>query len=864
MKNLIIFLLFILLTAGCSQHDPDQQDTIVKKIDSPWLFRKMGDNNWLRATVPGTVHTDLLANKLIEDPYFGTNEHDLQWIDKTDWEYKTTLTIDGVLFSKKSIILNFKGLDTYADVYLNGILILSADNMFRSWQVPCKEQLKQGDNELRIVLKSPIRIGLEKLEQQGYPLPASNDQSEIGKLGNKKVSIFTRKAGYHFGWDWGPRLVTSGIWRPVEIISYNKARIENVRLIQHELTKTKSSLTASISLNCISDDDFKIEVDVNGKKTAESVLKAKKGCNTFNLDFAIHEPRLWWPNGLGEQHLYKVKIKIYDEAELIDSEQINYGARSLKLVQKPDPKGDGQHFYFEVNGKPVFAKGTNYIPNDVFLPLIGNDDYERIVKAAADANMNMLRVWGGGIYENDIFYDLCDHYGIMVWQDFMYACSMYPGDTAFLDNARLEAEENVKRLRNHPCLALWCGNNEIAVAWAENEAGKGWGWKERYSTELHKKIWHDYDTLFHKILPEIIKKLDPKTTYWPSSPSAADGKLAGYETNSGDMHYWGVWHGKQPFSDFRKYRARFMSEYGFQSFPELSTVKTYALPKDWDIESKVMASHQRSGIGNLRIKQYMEQDYQIPADFEQFLYVSQLLQAEGIKTAIESHRTDMPYCMGSLYWQLNDCWPVASWSGMDYYGRWKALHYFVKKVFQPEIIAAFQDNDSLEIWAVSDKMIDLDARLVMTLYDFSGNLLWEKSEDFKLTANSSTMFRRYGLADFLKFGPAGKLVLETCLIVDGKNKYKDFHYFVKPKYLQLDDPELKYTLTETNDQFVIKMSCNKLAKNVFFSTDISADHFSDNFFDLIPGNEKVISFPKRCSLETFNKSLKVTYLQKFD
>jgi len=857
-------MFFPLVFIGCHAQLNNETELVRLDLDNNWQFRKLNDSIYYTATVPGTIHTDLLANKLIDDPYFGTNEHDLQWIDKTDWEYKTILTVDEELFFKKIIILNFKGLDTYAEVYLNDTLILSADNMFRSWKVSCKNQLKPSDNDLRLLFKSPVRKGLEKLEQQGYPLPASNDQSENGELSDKKVSIFTRKAGYHFGWDWGPRLVTSGIWRPVEIIAYNKARIENIRLVQNELSEAKASLTANVSLDCLTGNSFRIEVDVNGTQVAESWVKTKIDRNNFKIDFEINNPQFWWPNGLGDQTLYRINIKVYDDTELIHAEKLNYGARTLKLVQKPDPEGDGKSFYFEVNGNPVFAKGANYIPNDVFLTRVHPEDYARIVKAAADANMNMLRVWGGGIYENELFYDLCDKYGIMVWQDFMYACSMYPGDSTFLDNARLEAEENIKRLRNHPCLALWCGNNEIAVAWAENEKGKGWGWKERYSPELRQKIWHDYDTLFHHILPDAIQRLNPKTAYWPSSPGAADGKLASYQSNSGDMHFWGVWHGQQPFSAFRKYKARFMSEYGFQSFPELNTVKTYALPAEWNIESEVMASHQRSGIGNLRIKQYMEQDYQIPGDFEQFLYVSQLLQAEGIKTAIESHRTEMPYCMGSLYWQLNDCWPVASWSGIDYYGRWKALHYFVKKAFKPETVVIFQDADSLEIRVVSDRLVDQIAKIQLLLSDFSGNILWKNDLNIGLKETTSALIKKMNLEQFKKFGAFDQLVLISNLIIDGNEVYKDFHYFVKPKELKLSDPQLTYTVSEKNDQFLIDIKVNKLAKNVFFSTDVSANHFSDNFFDLMPGKGRVISYPKTGTLETFNKSLKVTCLQKLN
>jgi len=861
MKNtfIIIFILISLLFFSCQQNNNVRHNIISIELNQNWLFHKIGDSVWYRASVPGTVHTDLLDNGLIEDPFFGINEHDLQWIDKADWEYKTHFSVEADILNKSDVFIDFKGLDTYADVYLNGHLILTADNMFRSWKVYCRDQLHPGENELRVLFKSPVRIGIEKLAKQGYPLPASNDQSENGEVRNQKVSVFTRKAPYHFGWDWGPRLVTSGIWRPVELFAFDNIKIDNVHLVQKKVTNSVAGLIASINLNCISPGAYQIQVDVNDQQNIAKSVILKKGLQNIKLGFTIKNPKLWWPNGIGDQNLYDIGIKIIGK-RVEDSEVIRTGLRTLRLVQQPDK--NGKSFFFDVNGVPVFAKGANYIPNDVFLPRVQPGNYERIVKAAADANMNMLRVWGGGIYENDLFYDLCDEYGIMVWQDFMFACSMYPGDTAFLNNTRKEAEENIRRLRNHPCLALWCGNNEIEVAWAENVKGKGWGWKERYTPELRHKIWHDYDTLFHQILPDAVQRLNPQTTYWPSSPSATGDKLATYESTSGDMHYWGVWHGLQPFTNFRKYRARFMSEYGFQSFPELNTVKTYAMPEEWNIESKVMASHQRSGIGNLRIRQYMEQDYKIPDNFEQFLYVSQLLQAEGIKVAIEAHRSERPYCMGSLYWQLNDCWPVASWSGIDYYGRWKALQYFVKKAFQPEIIVIFQDTDSLEIRVVSDKPVDQYATIRLLLSDFSGNILWQNNFDFNLKANASALINKIGLHQYNKFGSTDQFVLISKLIIGEKEVYNDSHYFVKPKYLKLSDPKLTYTVSEIDDHFLIIIQVNKLAKNVFFTTDVSTDHFSDNFFDLLPGTNKEITFPKVTDLKSFQKSLSVNHLQQ--
>ena len=476
--------------------------------------------------------------------------------------------------------------------------------------------------------------------------------------------------------------------------------------------------------------------------------------------------------------------------------------------------------------------------------------------------MNMLRVWGGGIYENDLFYDLCDQYGILVWQDFMFACSMYPGNDEFLKNVRLEAEENVKRLRNHPCMALWCGNNEIEAAWAHYNENSGWGWKQQYSAKQRKEIWKAYDTLFHHILLSVVDENAPGQFYWHSSPSAGMGQLATYTSNSGDMHYWGVWHGQHPFSDFQKYKARFMSEYGFQSFPELESVKKYTLPEDWDIESPVMASHQRSGIGNLSIKQYMETDYQVPEDFEQFLYVGQLLQAEAIKMAIESHRTDMPYCMGSLYWQINDCWPVASWSGIDYYGRWKALHYIVKESYQNTILTSFEENGKLTLHCISDLEKQEEATLKIQLMDFDGNVLWQDSLSFTTPSNSSSPVFEISTAELLKKGKPLEMVLVSEIQIPGRKTFTDLHYFVEPKNLKLEKPEITVQVSEENDYFKVSISSDKLVKNLFLSAGNFPGRFSNNFFDIMPGKEYLVAIPKNGELKDFEKKLKLIHLQQ--
>lgn len=806
------------------------------ELQNNWEFRQAGKDAWLPAEVPGCVHTDLLKNNKIEDPFYRLNEHDLQWIDKKDWEYKTHFQIDDKMLTKDKVELHFEGLDTYAEVYLNGEHILSADNMFREWNVDCKNLLEPGKNELQILFKSPINIGLEKLANAkvDYPDPP-NDLSEIGKIGDKKVSIFTRKAGYHFGWDWGPRLVTSGIWKPIRLKAYDNAIMEYAFFEQQELSDEKAELSAKLDLDAVESFDGTVKILLNDKKIKEKKVTADKGKNTVAIPFTIENPKLWWPVGLGEQNLYTIEAQLFDQkGSLLNSISHKIGLRNIEVVREPD--SIGETFYIEVNGHPVFMKGANYIPQDVFLDRVSPDEYEHVLQSAVDANMNMVRVWGGGIYEKDIFYELCDKKGLLVWQDFMFACSMYPGDEEFLNNVKHEAIDNVKRLRNHPSIALWCGNNECLGAWF------GWGWEEQVienqGQEAADYIWQAYKDVYHEILPDVVSKYDSKRFYWPSSPCAGFGETANLK--EGDEHYWGVWWGKEPFSTYESHMPRFMSEFGFQSFPEFSTVKKYTKPEDYDIYSEVMKSHQRSSIGNETIEEYMQRDYKVPDDFQDFLYLSQVLQAYGIRTGMEAHRQERHRCMGTLYWQLDDCWPVASWSGMDYYGKWKALHYFAKKSFAPILISPDIDDDLVKIHIVSDILDKKNATMELTLMDFSGATKWQKTEEVEITPNTSEVHFTIKKQDLLKDNSAEDVLLYANLKDGDKNISENFLYFAKPKNMNLPEPNVKHSIYAVDSGYKIELTSDQLAKNLYLTVAGIEGQFSDNYFDLLPNVTKVV------------------------
>ncbi len=848
-----LFILFFLSLLLFNHLSPAQ--TIRQGIDKNWQFRQVGKEDWLPASVPGTVHTDLLANNKIADPFYRTNEKDEQWIENEDWEYKTSFEVNGIVFAMDRVELLFNGLDTYADIYLNGKLIYQADNMFRSWHVPVDHYLREGENELRVVFHSPIKAGSALYDRLTYTLPvSSNDQAD------KKVSIFTRKAPYHYGWDWGPRLVTSGIWRPVELVAWKNARIADVFALQKEVEADKAlyQLETDIEATRTFFGDLKIYVDDNLVRTDKVDLSYGKNANSVR--FEIRQPELWWPNGYGKQKLYTVRVDLVKEDEVIDSFTRKIGVRTVELIQQPDKTGTS--FYFKVNGVPMFMKGANYIPQDNFLPRVTPQRYEHILQSAADAHMNMIRVWGGGIYENDLFYQLCDEKGLLVWQDFMFSCAMYPGLDDFLDNVQAEAAENVRRLRNHPCMALWCGNNEVLMKWQ--------GWRHNANKEGHQEpLWSDpsdsirivdaYHQIFEVILPAAVRQYDAGAPYWESSPSSTGGDYEDWK--SGDSHYWGVWWGQEPFSAYRDHIGRFMTEYGFQSFPELKTVKAYTIPEDWDIYSDVMKAHQRSSIGNGTIEKYMNNNFRKPKDFQHFLYVGQLLQAEGVKVAMEAHRIAKPSNMGSLFWQLDDCWPVASWSSIDYFGRWKALHYYAKRAFSDVLVAPEFKNEQVEIHVVSDRLKAFTGKLILAVYDFSGKELYTHSQNVKIPANSSEVYLKLKENEFNKNFKAESAYLKVALL-EHNQIISDNRLFFKPfKDLLLEDPGLDYDVHEENGQKFVTIVAKNLAIGIYLSAlDDLKVNFSDNYFDLDPGTVCKIKLTTNANIQELTNKIQVISL----
>lgn len=779
-----------------------------------WTFNKQNETKKYKATIPGTVLTDLFQNQLIPDPFFGNNEKQLQWIENENWEYETHFTLSESELKNQNIDLEFEGLDTYATIYLNGKVVLEANNMFREWTISAKKHFKKGKNHLKIIFYSAVRIGKQEVEKLSYTLP-------------EKERVFVRKAQYQFGWDWAPRFVTAGIWKNVKLHFWNSAKIENVKFEQKELNKDEAKI------------DFVFTLKVQNKGKYQIYLGAKpfgfqleKGINTVKIPIEIKNPILWWCNGLGVPHQYVFQFTLQSDKKVLDNKTLKIGLRTIELIQEKDKVGTS--FYFKLNGIPVFMKGANYIPDDSFMPRVSDSIYKIRIKDAMDANMNMLRVWGGGVYADDAFYDECDKNGILVWQDFMFACAMYPGDKKFIDNIKQEVIDNVTRLQGHPSLALWCGNNENDEGW------HNWGWQKQYnySKADSTKVWNDYKKVFHEMIPKTLDSLLPKNEnrYWPSSPSKGWGRKE--SLTQGDVHYWGVWWGKEPFEVYEKKTGRFVSEYGFQGMPNIETLQKVMHKEDLNFTSEAFKNHQKHPTGYETIDEYMKRDFVVPKDLENYVYVSQLLQARGMKIAIEAHRRAKPYCMGTLYWQLNDCWPVTSWSSIDFYGNWKAFHYQVKRSYENILISVQEEKDSYKIFIVNDNLEAILGNLKIQNTDFKGKLLLEKTLKIEIEPNSSKSYFTLLKNDISQTDLKNSL-LNIQFISDGKSISKEF-YFVRPKDLALEKPTI---LIKKLDDLTVEITSDVLAKNVYLSTTENT-HFSDNYFDVLPNKVYKITLSK--------------------
>jgi len=782
-----------------------------------WQFKNAKDEKWFTATVPGTVHLDLMNNKIIPDPFKEDNDKKVQWIENEDWDYQTIFKISSKELENQNIELVFYGLDTFSDIYLNGKLLKETDNMFRKWEIPVKTDLKVGENLLQIKFKSAVNVGKELAQKNPFTMPES-------------PRSFVRKAQYQFGWDWGPRLVTAGIWKDVKLNFWNNAKLENIKIEQKNISKEVANLVFYTEVFVEKEGEYNVSVNNNFKD-----FNLKKGKNLIEIPFDIKYPKLWQPNGFGSAYSYQFAVSIFQNDKNIDQKLVETGLRTVELIKEKDEKG--KSFYFKVNGNPLYAKGTNWIPGDSFSPKMSKEKYHKLIKDCKEANMNMIRVWGGGIYEDDEFYKACDQNGVLVWQDFMFAGSFYPADENFQKNVEMEVKDQIERLQNHPSLALWCGNNEI------DEAIVNWGYQKKfkYSKEDSLQVWKDYKTIFHEVIPNAIKKYATadKQIYWESSPSIGWGHKE--SLTEGDSHYWGVWWGEEPFEMYNEKVPRFASEYGFQGMPTLETTKSMFSGKpDLSLENSTIKAHEKHSRGWEIIQKYMERDYKVPTDFIKYNYVSQLLQARGMQIAIEAHRRAKPYNMGTLYWQLNDCWPVVSWSSIDYLGNWKALHYKVKRSFENQMILAEEKDGILNFYAINDGLENFeDVQLEFEVNNFKGENFLTAVSNQKQKLVQIVKFSSSSIAELI--GDSDKNELYLNLILRGKDQKiiaESNYFFAKPKDLKLTKPNIQIKKISSTE---IEVSTDVLAKDVYLIGDA---HFSDNFFDLLPKTSRRIKLSK--------------------
>lgn len=829
------------------------ENITVIKLDKGWTFNEEGKNAVLPAVVPGSVHTDLLDNKIIPDPYFGVNEKKLQWIGERNWVYQTSFILSDEILKKKHINLFFKGLDTYADVYLNDELILKADNMFREWNVDCKQKAKK-ENKIIIVFNNVFSTNLPKWVNAPFRLQAfpNNDQADT------MLAIYSRKAQFHYGWDWGPRLITCGIWKDVVLEAWDDVKLCNVQVVQNNVSQQKADIVSNLEILSDTIQNASIDLKINDKDVLQKQVNLTKGRNLVRLDYLLNNPKLWWTNGLGEQFLYKFEYSVKTKNNSSDLKSYSIGIRSIELVREKDSIGTS--FYFKLNGIPVFMKGANYIPQDNFQNRITRNDYEYMIKSANEANMNMLRVWGGGVFQDNAFYEMCDKYGILVWHDMMFACGMYPSTDEFYESVKSEILDNITRIRNHPSLAVYCGNNENFISWYN------WGWKQKFSEDVQIKYEQDLNKLYLEVIPQALHQTDSTRQYSFSSPSAGFNNIP---YGQGDIHYWGVWHGQEPFENYEKNIARFVSEYGFQSYPEINTVEKYTTPADREVHSEVMLTHQRcmaddrkdKEYGNRLIKTYMDRYYNTPKDFENYLYVSQVLHAEGGSIAVEAHRKNKPKCMGSLYWQIDDCWPVASWSSIDYYGNWKALHYYARRFFSQVLIIPALKENKVDVTISSDELADIEAVLETKCFDFRGKELSKNKRSIKLLKNTSNLYCSFDAGELLNGGEKENSFVEFTLSSKWKTISSKIFYFVLPKNLKLNKPsQLEVNITSNGEQAEVEIKSDALLKDVWVSLKGESAKYSDNYFDLLPGEAKKITITPKNKIPDFREKLKIISL----
>lgn len=797
--------------------------------------------------IPGTVLSGLLAAGKIKDPFYRTNEDATRALFWKDYVFTRTFDVDEELLAQQHIVLVCEGLDTLAEISINGTFLAKTDNMHRTWKFQAKKLLHPGKNEIQIVFRSVLRF------IEDYPYEAHKKINYI-PCGSMKGNQLLRKAHSMFGWDWGPQTIDAGIFRDIYLQGYSHARIEDIRI--HQQHAKNVSVQTSITLSeSVPGQKLCVELSEDGAdKPLQTKLCKTNADGVAAVDFVIENPKLWWPNDYGDQPLYIVRTTLLDEdGTSLESITRRIGLRTLTISQEKDEWGN--EFAFCVNGVKIFTRGGNYIPDDCLYTRITEKKLDYILESCRRAHFNCVRVWGGGYYPSDAFYDLCDEKGLIVWQDLMYACNVYDVTDAFAENCRQETYDNVRRLRHHASLGLWCGNNEIESAWDH------WGDFQKETPYLRA----DYIRLFEEVLPKAVQEADGETFYWHSSPSSGGCFDNPDDANRGDTHYWDVWHGQKPFTDYRKYFFRFCSEFGFQSFPCAKTVNSFTLEDDRNIFSRVMESHQKNDAANGKMLYYLSENLRYPKDLTHLLYASQVLQGMAIKYGVDHWRRNRGRCMGTLYWQINDDWPAPSWSSIDYFGRWKALHYMAQKFYAPHAVSMTLEDHRCHVYFSNESFETTEYSLTLSIRDLSGNVL----ETYETKGNSPAFSAiETAVVDICSWeDQKDDVFLEAVIHTKDQKVLKDVETLVPYKYLNLKNPVISTEAKETNDAFILHISSDCFAPFVALDFDDADVIFSDNFFHLTDKTVQDIIVKKEDILqghfenaEDFSKRLQILSL----
>lgn len=804
-------------------------------VSSNWLDEKISVN------IPDSVYGALMDAGKLADPYYGENQYKTTGLSDKEYVFEKNFEIDHELSECKKIYLRFHGVDTLADVELNGIKVGKTENMHCTYEFDVTTAVARGGNILRVKFHSPIEY-ISKKQQCNYAWGVETTMDGFPHI---------RKAHYMFGWDWGPQLPDMGIWRDVELVGVKSGRIESVYVRQEHWQNTVR-LVFDTRLADMNSSNLRLDISITSPNGEDILISAPANKEILTPECLITDAMLWQVRGYGKQNLYMVKAMLFDGDEPVDMQEFNVGLRRITVLRTPDNDGtDGEEFTFCVNGIKIFAMGANYIPEDQILSRCSPERTRALLKSCAAANYNMIRVWGGGIYPDDYFFDMCDKLGILVWQDFAFACAVYNADIEFCRNIKEEFIDNIKRIRNHASLAMWCGNNEI------ESLIQYWG---KPVSEEQKE---GYLRIFEKLIPNVLKHYDPQTFYWPSSPSSGGGYNESSAAHKGDTHYWDVWHGLKPFTEFRKFKFRFCSEYGFESIPCMKTIRTFAEKKDLNLCSPVMEAHQKCEGGNEKLLYYLAQMVHYPYSFEGLIYATQIVQADAIRTNVEHMRRNRGRCMGSLYWQVNDSNPVISWSSIDYYGRWKALHYYAKKFYAP-VLCSIDDSDKKKLVVnVSNEK----------LTEFKGEVRWRvRKNDTEIISQGSTEVTVAPLTakDVLALTPEMTKLTEEMY----RNHYIEYalvhnstvisggtQMLVLPKKFEFLNPEIDVKIDQLGEMYRFEFSSKNFAKGVYLDFDEYDCVFGDNWFDLHGQKHSLLvskmNFPINITIDALRDSLRI-------